>query len=217
VRLKTEESTSGSSNRHFRDEEWVDLARIQSDERRARLQKHLDEGCQECKRRLRFWTAVSRVAARETVYAPPVTAVRQVRGHYSPRSFAKRSAASLLFDSARELLPAGVRSAGLSARLLLYAKAGRVLKLRVESQTDSESFSLVGQVLEEKAPQRMLSDLPVLVQNGKRTVSRTLTNKTGEFALDLAPSMRLRLVIGLPGSEAMMVALPATAVVDDDA
>jgi len=204
--------------RHFRDEEWVDLARIQSDERRARLQQHLDEGCQECKRRLRFWTAVNRLAAHEAAYSPPAAAVRQVRGYFAPRSFKKRSVASLLFDSAQEALPVGVRSSGgLSARLLLYAKAGRLLKLRVESQADSESFSLVGQVLEEKAPQRMLSDLPVLVQNGKKTVSQTLTNQAGEFALDLAPAVRLRLVIGLPGSEAMMVALPATAAIEEEA
>ena len=192
----------------------MDLARIQSDERRARLQQHLDEGCQECSRRLRFWTAVSRSAARDAKYSPPAAAVRQVRG---PRSFLKRAAASLLYDSAREPLPAGVRSGAQSARLLLYAKSGRLLKLRVENQGHSENLSVVGQVLEEKAPQRELSNLPVLVQSGNRTVSQTLTNDSGEFALDLAPAIRLRLVIGLPGpKEMMVVALPVTAAVGDD-
>ena len=215
--MSQERPTSRTPTRHFRDEEWVDLARIQSDERRARLQQHLDDGCEECRRRLRFWTAVSRSAARDATYSPPAAAVRQVRGRFSPRSFLKRAAAVLLFDSASEPLPAGVRSGAQSARLLLYAKAGRLLKLRVENLGDSESFSVVGQVLEEKAPQRELSNLPVLVQSGRRTVSQTLTNQSGEFALDLAPAIRMRLVIGLPGpKEMMVVALPVTAAVDDD-
>ena len=217
---KKEKSTSRRHVRHFRDEEWVDLARIQSDERRTQLQRHLDDGCEECKRRLRFWTAVNRVAARDAAYAPPASAVRQVRGHYAlqkPRSSLKRAVAALLFDSAREPLPVGVRSGGAAARLLLFAKAGRLLKLRVESQADSDILAVLGQVVDENAPQRKLSDLPVLVQSGRKTVNRTLTNQSGEFALDLSPGVRLRLVIGLPEPESMMVvALPVTAAVEDE-
>ena len=219
-----EESTNPhQSGQHFRDEEWADLARIQTDERRARLQQHLDDGCVECSRRLRFWAAVSRVAAREPGYRPPDAAVRQVRGEYAlqnrnqnrnPRSFLKRAAAALLFDSAQEPLPAGVRAGGLSARLLLYGKAGRLLKLRVENLGESESLSLVGQIVEESAPHKKLKDLPVLVQSGRKTVNQTLTNQSGEFALDLSPSKGLRLVIGLPGPQAIVVMLPVVAAVD---
>jgi hypothetical protein len=212
-----EKSTSWGETRHFRDEEWADLARIQTDERRTRLQDHLNEGCQECARRLRFWTAVGRVAARESAYDPPDAAVRQVRGQYAlrkPRSFLQRAA--LLFDSAREPLPIGVRAGAAQARLLLYGKAGRLLKLRVENLGESESLSLAGQVVEEDAPHRKLKDLPVLVQSGKKTVNQTLTNQSGEFTLDLSPARQLRLVIGLPGPEAIMVVLPVAAAVDDE-
>jgi hypothetical protein len=209
-----ERSTSWTQAVHFRDEEWADLARIQTDERRTRLQQHLDEGCEDCERRLRFWTAVSR-AMREGGYDTPAPAVRQVRGHFAmhrPRSFLKRAVASLVFDSAREPLPLGVRAGVSSARQLVYAKFGRLVKLSVESQDGSQSLSLVGQVVEERAPQRTLPNLPVLAQSGRKTVNQTLTNESGEFTMDLAPAQRLRLVLGMPGS-AIVVVLPVTAAV----
>jgi hypothetical protein len=107
-----------------------------------------------------------------------------------------------------------VRAGALSARLLLYGKAGRLLKLRVENLGESESMSLVGQIVEESAPHKKLKDLPVLVQSGRKTVNQTLTNQSGEFALDLSPSKGLRLVIGLPGPQAIVVMLPVVAAVD---
>jgi hypothetical protein len=182
-----------------------------------RLQQHLDEGCADCKRRLRFWTAVSRVAMREHTYDGPAPAARRVRGHFGVherRGFLERAAASLVFDSAREPLPVGVRAGLSSARQLVYSKAGRLVKLRVE-QDDSESVSLAGQVVEESAPERALRNLPVLVQSGRRIVMQTLTNQSGEFAMDLAPAQCYRLVLGLPGS-AMVVRLPVTAAVAND-
>jgi hypothetical protein len=63
----------------------------------------------------------------------------------------------------------------------------------------------------------MLSDLPVLVQNGKKNVlSQTLDEPSRRVRVGSraggAPAAR----IGLPGSEAMMVALPATAAIEDE-
>lgn len=207
--------------RHLSDEESADLARNHHALGASRMQQHLEDGCDECSRRLRIWKAVSRVAGREAAYHPPAAAVRQARGQYAlrgPRSFFKRAAhaATLLFDSLREPLPVGVRAGAPSARLLLYGKGGRLLKLRVESRADSEGLCLVGQVVDEREPQRKLPDLPVLVQSGSKTVNQTLTNQSGEFALELEPALSLRLVVGMPGPGAIMVALPVAAAVDDD-
>ena len=158
-----------------------------------------------------------RVSAREAAYQPPVAAVRRVREHYTNHKRRRPSKrAALLFDSAREQLPAGIRGAAPTARLLLYAKAGRLLKLRVESLGDSGCIALVGQVVEHVAPQRKLSDLPVLVRSGRQTVNQTCTNQLGEFALDLSPGDDLRLVVGMPGPEAMLVVLPLAAAVEED-
>jgi hypothetical protein len=205
--------------RHFRDEEWADLVRIDGDRPRARMKQHLGGGCERCGHRLRFWTAVRRVSSREVAYAPPAAAVRRVREEYRLRGRSgsrSRSHATLLFDSAREAGVPGLRAGAPPARLLLYAKAGRLLKLRVESLGESGCLALVGQVVDEDAPQRRLADLPVTVQNGRKTVNETTTNQSGEFSLDLSPALQLRLVVGSPGPDAMMVILPVTVAVEEE-
>jgi hypothetical protein len=206
---------------HVGDEECADFVRGRAD---ARRHAHLEDGCKTCDRRLRLWEAVSRVAEREARYAPPDAVVRQVRGHFAlhkPASFLERTAraASLLFDSFNAPLVQGVRAAAGTqpSRMLLYGKGGRLLKLRVESRSGSDALSLVGQVVEESDPTRKLPNLPVLVQSGSKTVNQTLTNQSGEFALELEPASSLRLVVGVPGPEALMVMLPVAAAVDDDA
>lgn len=215
---KVKRATLGT--KHLSDEEWVDFVRGIGDAPPARL-RHLEDGCEPCSQGQRVWRAVSAVAAREAAYDPPPAVLRQAEGHYAlygAKGLLKRAsrAAALLFDSVQQPLAFGMRSSAPSARLLLYGKAGRVLKLRVLSQIDSEALSLVGQVVDEVEPARKLSDLPVLVQSGRRTVNQTLTNQSGEFALELEPAGSLRLVVGMPGADAIIVALPVTAAVEDE-
>lgn len=167
------------------------------------------------------WTDLARYRGDSAVYAPPAAAVRQVQAYYAMRgqkSLFERAvrAATLLFDSIAEPLPVGARAGAPSSRLLLYGKGGRLLKLRVDGQGGAEALSLVGQVVDEHEPGRSLSNLPVLVQSGGKTVNHTLTNRSGEFALELEPAISLRLVVGMPGPAAIMVALPVTAVVEDE-
>jgi hypothetical protein len=203
---------------HIGDEQCADFARVGGGARHA----HLESGCDKCARRLRLWKAVSRVAQREVRYAPPDAVVRQARGHFAlnkPAGLLERTAraATLLFDSMTTPLVQGVRAGAMPSRLLLYGKGGRLLKLRVESQGEREWLSLVGQVVEENDPKRKLPNLPVLVQSGSKTVNQTLTNQSGEFELELEPASSLRLVVGAPGPEALMVVLPVVAAVDDKA
>ena len=118
--------------------------------------------------------------------------------------------ASLVFDSLREPLPAGVRAGvGPSARRLLY-KAGRYLvMLRLERAADSRRLSLVGQVLDEGHPKKPLHELGVSVFRGRMTVGRTLTNGFGEFQLQADPAKNLRLSFEVPETRAFTVSLPS--------
>ena len=82
---------------HFADEEWTDFTRnLGGPEIRARVQRHLDEGCADCARAWRVWIAVARVAGRETSFEPPETAVRRAKGrfaaHKRPAARRRRSA-----------------------------------------------------------------------------------------------------------------------------
>ena len=118
--------------------------------------------------------------------------------------------ASLVFDSFREPLPAGVRAGfGPSARRLLY-KAGRyVVMLRLDRAADSGRLSLVGQILDEGHPKKPLHELPVSVFKGRMTVGRTLTNDFGEFQLQADPAKNLRLSFEVPETKAFTVSLPS--------
>lgn len=128
-----------------------------------------------------------------------------------PKELLERVArkASLVFDSFRQPLPAGVRVVGPSARRLLY-KAGRYrVRLRLEPGADSDRLSLVGQVLDEGFPKKPLHDLAVLVSSGGKTVDRTLTNRFGEFLLQPEPAKDLRLSVEAPEIGSFIVSLPS--------
>lgn len=211
----SETGTGEPLDGHFGDEEWVDLARGQGgEELAARLGRHLDAGCGRCAQKARFWRAVVGLAGREASYRPPDAAVAQVRAQlalHRPKRLLERAArsASLLFDSFRQPLPAGVRSVGPSPQQLLY-KAGRYLiVLRVEAgAADSERLSVVGQILDDGLPKKALQDLPVLVFKGREAVDRTLTNPLGEFQLQTDPAHNLRLSVEVPEVGPFIVTLP---------
>jgi hypothetical protein len=198
---------------HFTEEEWADLARRQGgSEQQARLERHLLDGCEPCAKTLGIWAAVADWAGQEGSYQPPDEVVSQAKGHFHrhrPKGLLERAArrVSLVFDTFRQPLPAGVRTAGPSPRQLLY-KAGRYLvRLQIEPEDTSDRLLIVGQVVDEEHPQSALQDLPVLLMGVDKTVDRTVTNKLGEFQLESKdPSESLRLSISIP--EIGTLALP---------
>ncbi len=188
---------------HFAEEDWVDFARQQVEPgRRARLEQHLEKGCSRCERTVRLWRAVLDVADQEASYRPPDAVLRQAAGdfalHKPPRLLERLARrAVLLFDSLRQPLAAGVRSAGPAPRQLLY-KAGRyMIKLRLEAAPDAERVSIAGQILDEQDPPAAVQDIAVLAMKGSRTLDRTLTNHLGEFLLEPHAVENLRLCVGV--------------------
>src|SRR5690242_19840823 len=137
---------------HFAEEDWADFARVETGaEQAARMQRHLDEGCAECRRAHDLWASVGRVAGHEADYQPPESAVRQVKGQYTLRKadgvLSRLRSAVLVFDSARLPAAAGVRAAAAtSARQLLYRFGNRLVKLRLETTEEPARLSLVGQI-----------------------------------------------------------------------
>jgi hypothetical protein len=188
---------------HFTEEAWADFVRGQGEpEQRARLEQHLDAGCEPCAETLGVWTAVVGLARQEASYQPPDGVVTRMKGRFAlrPDGLIERAArsASLIFDSFRQPALAGVRAAGASPRHLLY-KAGRYLiRLQVEREAGSERLSVVGQIVDEANPKNALGELPVLLLSDKDTLDRTVTNILGEFQLEADPSKNLRLCVGIP-------------------
>jgi hypothetical protein len=188
---------------HFTEEAWADFARQQGEpEQRARLQRHL-QSCERCARTLDVWTAVVGLAGQEAGYRPPDDVMARVKAHFAlhrPQGLLERAArsVSLVFDSFRQPVLAGVRAAGSAPRQLLY-KAGRYLiRLQVEREAGSARLFVVGQIVDETNPKGALEALPVLLLSDKDTLDRTVTNILGEFQLESDPSESLRLSVGIP-------------------
>ena len=189
---------------HPREEDWVDYARgAGAPDVRARLARHLEDGCDACGQAVRLWEAVSGAARDEPSYEPPAEAVREVLGRFRIQgrpSLAERVVrqAALLFDSFREPLPAGVRATGTVPRQLLYRAGPYTVKLRVEPEPESERLSIVGQILDEADPSAVLQDIGVLALQGSTMLDRTLTNRLGEFTLEPDAAANLYLSVAVP-------------------
>ena len=188
---------------HGSEEDWVDFAHQQTEPgKRARLERHLEKGCSRCARTLRLWKAVLDVADQEGQYTPPPAALRQLTGQFAlrrPKRLLERVAerAALVFDSFRQPQLAGVRSAGLGPRQLIYSVGRYTVRLRVEPSGNAERLTIVGQILDEQDPPTELRDIAVLALKGNKTLDRTLTNYLGEFVLEPDAAENLRLHVGL--------------------
>ena len=204
-------SASFRDDGHAADEEWVDYARGLGDPgRRAELARHLEGGCAPCAATLRLWKDAADLARDDRAFAPPDDSVRQVKGAFALGRPERRPSwvASLVYDSLRAPVPAGVRATGSGARQLLYRAGRYAVRLRSE-ELPGGRVALVGQVVDEDAPGRFLRGMTVMAWSGDEAIDRSLTNGLGEFELEgRADAAPVRIAIGLAGESFLTVALP---------
>jgi len=151
-----------------------------------------------------MWQRLQQLARRESAYAPSDGAVRTVNATFVNRSAgrlrqAKAEVASLLFDSFRSPLLAGVRSAGSASQQLLYGVGDYRIDVRIEPQMDSEKVVLIGQVLNSADPDERLSAAPVTLLKGRKILAESVTSEFGEFQIECELQGSLRLVVLLHG------------------
>jgi hypothetical protein len=199
--------------RHFSLEKWVDFARnVILEDEKAKMQSHLQSGCSECLKELNLWRRLQQTAQRESAYEPSDGAVRTVNATFAnerigrPRS-AKNEVGSLLFDSFRSPVFAGVRSSGSVARQLLYGANSYRIDIRIEPQTDSEKVLLVGQILNSSDPDERVSRVQVALMKGRRVLSQSVTTLFGEFQMECALDGGFRLMVTLPGGKEVSLPL----------
>ena len=189
--------------RHYSLEKWVDFARNVIDEdEKVEMQSHLETGCTACSKELSMWQRLQQVARREPAYTPSEGAVRTVNATFVNRSAgrssrAKTQLASLLFDSFRGPLLAGVRSSGSASQQLLYGLGDYRIDVRIEPQMDSEKVVLIGQVLNSADPDERLSAMPVSLLKGKKILAESVTSEFGEFQIECELQSGIRLVVAL--------------------
>ena len=199
--------------KHFSAQEWVDFVRdTLGEDREAEMRTHLNQGCQRCQREANVWLRVRETVSRQRADEPADSAVRSVKGSFaiSGRSSTRVSRgflAEVLFDSCQEPLPVGVRSAASSSRQLLYGAGDIRIDLRLEPQVDSESVSLIGQILDSSNPESGPAETTVALLKGGKVVSEANANRFGEFRLECDLGSRLELRVTLPTRKQISISL----------
>jgi hypothetical protein len=201
--------------RHFSMEQWIDFARnVVGPRERAEMEMHLSDGCKQCSKTLSLWQRVSEASRRESAYAPPRSLVGTVKGTFAIRGPRKagraaRAIASVLFDSARTPLAAGVRSAATTERQLLYGVSKYRVDVRIEAQPNSEKVALVGQVLSTD-PGESVGAVPVRLCHGHKVVVESMTSPFGEFDVECELRKGLQLRVSLPQEELCLPVMEPT-------
>jgi len=191
------------AERHFDIAEWADYARnLVPAEKQLEMQAHLEGGCPRCERVQHLFSKFALVAARERAIEVPRFAEHSVKalftlGRESRRSALQRLWATLTYDSSMDFQPAGIRGTHQINRQVLFHAGDYSVDLRFEHEKGSASMVLVGQIANQKTPEQVMSNLPVILLAGDREVSRSISNSFGEFQMEYVPETDLRLLVPL--------------------
>jgi hypothetical protein len=189
--------------RHFDITEWADYVRnaVPSDQQTL-MQAHLQAACSKCEKLKALLSRFATVCSREASYQIPRAAEQQVKAMIGIASAPRRSIlqrvwASLVYDSVNDPQPVGVRGTHQINRQVLFHAGDYSVDLRFEHEKGSASMVLVGQIANQKTPDEMLANLPVILVAGNREVTRSISNTFGEFQLEYVPESDLRLLVPL--------------------
>ena len=179
---------------HFSERPWADFVRGTSGAEISKdIRAHLAEDCSKCKSALDAWSRVRRLASEEGAYAPPDNLVRLVKLGFAgkpahqPRTSTLENwtLANLVFDSFAQPLPAGVRSAALSAWQVVYEADGLTVDLRFGHRSQSKTVHLVGQVFDKRAVRLWQSNATIQLSTEQgELIATTAVNAMGEFHIE---------------------------------
>jgi hypothetical protein len=199
---------------HFSAEQWIDFVRNSADPTAMlEMQRRLDEECAECFRNLNTWRFVMQQTRRSNRTEPSDASLRAVKAGFAFRKVVsfpsgKLDLATLYFDSDRQPLADGMRSAHATARQLLYKSGSFCIDMRIEPTRRSASIVLMGQLLDSMHPGHGISGAAVSLLSKGTTLVRKQTNAAGEFDFGLEPRGNMQLVFGIGNSQTIIVSVP---------
>lgn len=203
---------------HFQDTAWADYVRgVTSEPQTAAMTAHLGTSCHRCQQTIRAFGALARLALTETEEIPPEHVLHNARAIFAllrPDSVQvlPRFYGSLMYDSFRTPLPAGVRSGQPISRQVLYEAGPYWIDLRLDHERGSRRAWLTGQIASGDASHR-IDGLAVSLTIAGNVAAQASTNAAGEFQLDYEPGGQVQLRIdGLPDDR---IELPALSQDDD--
>lgn len=195
---------------HFSEEIFADFVRGIAVPAHKELQSHLASQCSQCKQSWLIWSQVQAIGARENTYCPPEGPIRMAKLEFVAKHAEKNELpGKLVFDSLSQPALAGVRSGrAASARQMVFEADGMTVDLRFDRPPRSSCISLIGQILNQKAPRTSLANGSVKLWTEKGLVlAETKTNTLGEFQLEFEPQAGLRLSIEWAAGKAIRIPL----------
>jgi hypothetical protein len=204
---------------HYPAERWVDFVRgLLKEDERAAMEKHMDEGCESCRREVDVLQVMRNFAREEAGAEPPADVVRLARAIYVPpkqESALRRLLGRLVFDSFAQPAVAGVRQAGVAGQQMAFEAGEYYIDLRLQREPDSSRVALAGQIVRRDATNAELRGLIVALQAGRKVVTETVSNEFGEFSLEFFAGKNHRLRISLP-DDGIEVIVPLEASPEED-
>ncbi len=185
--------------RHYEIGQWVDMVRgLLSERKRAEMLAHVSSGCRRCGRAFRILQEVARVSGAEKQYQVPPYVVHGARAIFALQRpekvyFFPRTVARLIYDSFKEPMPVGLRARHRITRHALYQAGDFSVDIRLDHQPGTATVTLVGQIFSRSNPGESLTDVPVFLVSGNKSVAQSTSNAFGEFQLEYRPMRHLRL------------------------
>jgi hypothetical protein len=187
---------------HFDAMEWTDFA---SDDWQKAMQKHLGTGSKRSLETLAPWQKVANAEAVDASYQPPAETVHVANAALATAGLMARPRETdglieLLFDSFSHAALAGIRSAAMSIRQMLYRAEPYQIDIQLEAQPERNRLVVTGQLLDISHPEVVGRDVQVTLSDGRENVVNTMTNQFGEFRGEVENSGDLELsFLGLSG------------------
>ena len=182
--------------------EWTDFA---SDDWQKAMRKHLGAGSKRCLETLASWQKAANAAAVDASYQPPAERVRMGKEALATAGLMATPPETgglieLLFDSFSHAALAGIRSAAMSIRQMLYRAEPYQIDIQLEAQPERNRLLVTGQLLDVSHPEVVGREVQVTLSDGRESVVNTMTNQFGEFRGEVENSGDLELsFLGLSG------------------
>ena len=174
---------------HFSLERWAEFVQSRVAEPDwGVMERHLAVGCQACQETIKWVQAIANSARNDAAIEVPTDLVTSVRSLFAPAPVGSRWTDALreisgviVRQMTADWQPVGVRSLASEENRVLLRAGAYAVDLNIEP-TSRESAEIVGQIVNEKAPQLLDQVLVQIIAAGK-TLCETSTNRFGEFII----------------------------------
>lgn len=146
-----------------------------------------------CGKTLSLRPKLADVRALEVGWPPDMEAVGPAEAQFATAATAaeqheRHGSIQVLFDSFSQHAPAGMRSAPMRVREVVFRAEPYQLHIQVEAQEDHNRLVVTGQLLDVSHPDIVGLEVRITLSNLRGSVVQTMTNQFGEFRGELEDS-----------------------------